>query len=247
MLMAGDTDMSEYHFEAEITGKLELNADALRERVYRGEGGVVGLRIDWPAATDAPSLRVGIDVVAEVPARDVPAFVELFFHDAFLMLNIAKPGSFGGIVATSGGAFRVNELSLSAHLFDAANARTTVPLAEVVAWYDSLAIGTRQIAESETEKVLFHLLHLARGAETEPLELVRLAQCGRAPAKLLRWRDALVSGDAPVVHPMQDDALDPRVEDRALDWTLVADEAANAIVSALQSEVRSFSRRSVKR
>ncbi|MDQ3283219.1 MAG: hypothetical protein M3Q69_17615 [Acidobacteriota bacterium] len=240
MLIAGDTEMSEYHFEAEITGKLELNADALRERVYRGEGGVVGLRVDWPMAQEAPSLRVAIDVVAEVAARDVPAFVELFFHDAFLMMNIAKPGSFGGVIATSGGEFRVNELTLSTHLFDAARTRATLPLQQVIAWYDSLQIGTRQIAESEVETVLFHLLHLARGAETEPLELVRLALCGNPSAELLRWRDALVRGEAAVVHPMQDDALDPRVEDPSLDWTIVADQAASSIISALQSSCARF-------
>ena len=32
-------------------------------------------------------------------ARDIPAFVELFFHDAFLVGNLARPGSFGGVIA----------------------------------------------------------------------------------------------------------------------------------------------------
>jgi hypothetical protein len=266
--------MTEQHFDAEITrtprlaGNLESVAAAadqvvwtdagsvLRERVYRTESGTVAVRADWAAVkSEEPSLRVPLVVIdrREQPEpRDLPAFVELFFHDAFLLFNLAVPGSFSGVIAPSGGELRINELALDAHLFELAWAEPArggdgekiepLPLAEVVAWYDTLGIGVGQIASNATTKVLFHLLHLARVPEGDPISVVRLAQClealGLASERLFALRDAICRGGAPVVHPMFDDALDVRLEDESFDWTEAADEAASLIVSALQKQVR---------
>jgi len=223
-------------------------ADVLRERVYRTEGGVVRVRAEWSAANhEEPSVRVPLEVIDERERRDerdLPAFVELFFHDVFLLMNIAAPGSFGGTVAPSGGRFRIRELTLDPRVFDyarAAGARATVPLANVVAWYDGLGIGTSQIAESSAAKVVFHLLHVARG-ESEAMTVVRLAECAEllnAPVPpIAALRDAIVSRSAPVVHPMHDDGLDARLDDETYEWSEAIDRAAVAIVTALQQRAQ---------
>jgi hypothetical protein len=265
--------MTEQYFDAEITrmprlaGNLESiaaaadrvvwanAADALGERVYRTESGEVGVRTDWTMVNgEEPSLRVPLAVIdeRETPdARDLPAFIELFFHEAFLLFNIAVPGSFSAVIAPSGGELRINELSFDARLFEqawAASARggkeriEPLPLADVVAWYDSLGIGTEQIASNATARVLFNLLHLARVPESDPMSIVRLAECleafGLSSATLFGLRDAICRGGAPVFHPMFDDALDARLEDESFDWTEIADDAARVIVSAIQLRVR---------
>ncbi|MEA2463692.1 MAG: hypothetical protein QOJ98_1439 [Acidobacteriota bacterium] len=265
--------MTEQHFDAEITrtprlaGNLESiaaaadqavwtsAANALHERVYRTESGTVGVRVDWKAVnSEEPSLRVPLVVIdqRERPeARDLPAFIELFFHEAFLLFNIAVPGSFSGVIAPSGGELRINELALDARVFEQAWAASLrgrtkriemLPLAEVVAWYDSLGIGIGQIAANPTTKVLFHLLHLARVPEGDPISIVRLAQSlealGLTSETLFALRDAICDGSAPVIHPMFDDALDGRLEDESFDWTEAADGAAALIISAIQQRVR---------
>jgi hypothetical protein len=236
------TTMSDYHFEAEISGSLTIDAKALRERAYRAAAGVVRVRAQWPRPSEEPSLRMPLQVIdesASLDARDVPAYVELFLHDAFLILNLAQPGSFSGVIATSGGEYRVRELTLDASIFTYAKARP-LPLDDVAAWFESLPLGTEQIATTDIAKALFHLLHIARGAEPElrltfALEALFDDAPARAP-RLFELRDSILRGDAPVVHPMEDDALDPRIED--VDWTEAIDEAAAAVIAELQSRVR---------
>lgn len=265
--------MTEQHYEAEITrtprlaGNLESiaaaadrvvwasAAEALAERVYQTESGEVGVQADWTMVNgEAPSVRVPVVVLDErerPDARDLPAFIELFFHEAFLLFNIAVPGSFSGVIAPSGGELRINELALDARMFEQAWAAAVrggrerielLPLADVVVWYDSLGIGTEQIASNATTRVLFNLLHLARVPEGDPMAIVRLAEClealGLPSETLFALRDAICRGGAPVFHPMFDDALDVRLEDESYDWTEIADDAARVIVSAIQQRVR---------
>ena len=233
--------MNEYHFDAEITlsGRAG-DGETLEERVYATDAGAVRVHAEWSAPNDVPVIRVPLQVIdarLDGDARDVPAFVELFFHDAFLLLNLGRPGSFGGVIAVSGGAYRVREIVLDARVF--ASSRSSLPLRDVVQWYDSLRIGTRQIAASGIEKVLFHLLHLARTSENDEASVMRLAQCMDALSisseALFALRDAIGRGEAPVIHPMYDDALDARVED--FDWTAVIDDAAAAVIRKLQELV----------
>lgn len=257
--------MKEYRFEVEISrdGRVaadfeKVTADADRavwkeavavlvERDYDD----VRVRVDWSAAGDGPSIHLPLLVIDEreklVP-RDIPPYIELFFHDAFLLFNLAAPGSFGGVIAPAGGNLRVSELMFDAFMFEMAwitgrPAVGALPLGDVVRWYESLGLGTSQIATTGTAKALFHLLHLGR----EPLSILRLAQAAEALfegqavprlPRLFELRDALVRGDAPVLHPMHDELLDPRLEDDSLDWTSTADEAAAAIVGELQARIR---------
>lgn len=243
--------MNEHHFDAEILlsdRALESTREALAGRAYATGAGTVRVQAEWSVPNGAPVIRVPVRVVDERPggdARDIPAFVELFFHDAFLLFNLAAPGSFGGVVSVSGGSYRVNELALHARLFEYASpALAELPLRDVTAWYDALQNGTRQLATSGVEKALFHLLHLSRAPESDDVTVLRLAHAAEAlemPAEafvpLFALRDAIARGTAPVLHPMVDDALDPTLADESLDWTNVIDDAAGRVIGELQSRV----------
>jgi hypothetical protein len=261
--------MNTYEFDVEITRSGRVSADleiaeqadrevwnsaavALRELVYDD----VRVRVEWSPWNEKPAVRLHAQVIgdgARLAAYEAPAFVELFFHDAFLLFNIAVPGSFGGVIAPSGGPSEAAEIVLASNIFElawiadakAASAIHPLPLAEVVEWYEGLRLGMRQIAADATAAVLLHLLHIARGPENEPMAVLRLAQClellepgKKAVPRLFEIRDALVSGEGPVTHPMHDDGLDPRLEDPAFDWTEAVDEAAARVVAALQGRVR---------
>jgi len=241
-------------------------AEVLRERTYATEGGVVRVRVDWDSlvmrdlSEERPvPFEVQVDDErAEADAGDAASFVSLFFFDAFLLLNLAVPGSFGGVLAIlSGGGNRSSEVMLSARLFEYAWATATrnggpviepLPLREVMAWYDSLQIGTQQVATTGVVKALFLLLHLARGEEDESLSILRLGQALEALApetsaslgSFFELRNAIAHGTAPVLHPLADDSLDPRVDDESLALVNASDFAASVIVSALQTRIRAL-------
>ncbi len=240
--------MSEHHFDAEImfSGRAaEADRETLGERVYATDAGTVRVRAEWSTPNGTPVIRVPLHVVDERPngdPRDVPAFVELFFHDAFLLFNLAAPGSFGGVVSVSGGAYRVNELTFDARLFEYTSASlAALPLHDVAAWYDSIQNSTRQLAATGVTKALFHLLHLARGAEDDDMTVIRLAGAAEAlqvPVEALAaLRETILRGTAAVLHPMADDALDATLDDPSLDWSAAIDDAARRVIGTLQSLV----------
>src|SRR4051812_6167906 len=107
------TTMNEYKFTAEIARQTRVatvtDFSAFRERTY----GSFCVQADWtPLASADDIVRIDLRVIDErgdVEPRDVPAFVELFFHDVFLLFNIAVAGSFGGVITVTGGEFRVND------------------------------------------------------------------------------------------------------------------------------------------
>lgn len=220
-------------------------SDVLRERVY----GAVRVQTDWDPLVmrdheDDGAVPFTVQVTG-AGDRDAASYAALFFHDAFLLLNLAVPGSFGGAIAIlPGGA----ELALSARMFEYAWAAVSssiepLPLADVVAWYDALALGTQQVATDGVAKALFLLLHLARREEDESTSVLRLAQALEAlsvplPPELRELRDGIVHGTAPVLHPLADDALDERVDDESLELVNASDFAASLVVSALQSKIR---------
>jgi hypothetical protein len=218
--------MNEYRFEA----MKPREGEVVRERAF----GEVLVRADWAAKTLAVS--------GDPQPADVPAYLELFFHDVFLLLNLATPGAFAGDVAITGGELRVRPLRFDARMFAGAG---RLPLADVIAWYDGLQLGTRQVATSAEGIALFELLYLARMDEDEEQSIVRLARAVEAllgrPASLQRLfelREDIAFGRVPVFHPMHDDALDPRVEAATREWIDVADAAAAAVVGALQERIR---------
>lgn len=287
--------MNQFDFNVRITGlgrtaanleAITITADralwqsavqVLSERQYPGEGEPVRVRIDWQPLTDvdddAATLTLQVmDGSGQLDVHRAVSYAELFVHDAFLLLNLAVPGSFGGVITIDDDE-HVHALTLEAYLFEFAWAMAAgnhwppiepLPLAEVVAWYDGLQLGTRQVADTNVAAALFHLLHLARRLDSEPMSILRLAQAVDAvfdkPSSFLRsrieallgvypelpdrleqlfaLRDTVANGTAPVTHPMNDDSLDPRADEDSSDWTAPADFAASILVGALQALAR---------
>lgn len=229
--------MNQMRFEAEILrDEAAVPRDVVRERVYGG----VRVVAEWPEDLATSEIRVGVEVGGDFDRRDAPAYVELFFHDVFLILNLSTPGSFAGIISMAGGELRVRDVTFSARIFEYASGLERVPVEQVIGWYDGLGIGTEQIATTGIAAALFQLLHLARGEEDEEQSVLRLAGAAEALGKrdeltrLFELRDEIARGRTPAIHPMHDDGLDPRVEDATAEWIDVVDRAAGVVISALQ-------------
>ncbi|HYI07500.1 MAG TPA: hypothetical protein VEK57_00390 [Thermoanaerobaculia bacterium] len=233
--------MNKFRFEAEISRVEDVPVNVVKERVY----GNVRVTAEWPAELAAPEIRVTLEVSGDADRIDAPAYVELFFHDTFLLLNLAAPGSFGGTISVTGGELRVRELAFSPQVFEHASGLQPLPLEKVAAWYDSLQLGTQQVASGGASTALFQLLHLARREADEAESILRLASAteallGRPESlkRLFELSDDIADRRVPVFHPMHDDALDSRVEDATREWIGVADAAASAVIGALQEEIR---------
>lgn len=221
--------MNEHRFSAEVARQTRLPnvvdffrgaAATLRDRAY----GNILVQADWmPLASDDDIVRIDLRVTGDCAASDFPAYVELFFHDAFLLFNIALPGSFGGAITVTGGEFRVNDLSFDAAPF--ACGASTVPLSGVVAWYPA---ETNQIASTPMQTALFHLLHLGRGGHDEWMQRARLNECLKALGI-----DASLAEIA-VIHPMHDESLDARLDDAA---TNILDQAMVHVLTSIQQSV----------
>lgn len=231
--------MSEYRFEASIVLGDAAPADVVRERVY----GRVRVAAEWAAELAAPEIFVTLVVHGDIERRDAPAYAELFFHDVFLLLNLAAPGSFGGTISIRGGALRASDLEFDPRVFVHRSPVTRLPLADVVRWYDDLNLGAQQLATTDVAAALVQLLHLGRGREREEESILRLAIAASrlgvdVPGRLFELRDDIARGRAAAIHPMHDDALDPRVEDATREWIEVADAAARVVIAALQDRIR---------
>jgi hypothetical protein len=231
--------MNEYGFTAEVARSIrDKNAELwrsglLRERAYTSREGIIRVGADWePLVSEEEIARIDVWVIDDdgrLAVRDVSSFVEIFFHDVFLLVNIADPGSFGGAVTVSGGEFRVNDMVFDASAFAYAASPPALPLSEVVAWYCG---GTEQVATTPMQRVFFHLLHIARGECDEWMLRARLADCLTA----LGISD-LVVAEVPLLHPMHDETLDERVDDSA---TEEIDRAMARVVVAIQDAVRGY-------
>jgi len=222
--------MNKHNFSAEVARQTRVQnavdffheaAPALRDRAY----GDILVQADWaPLASEEDVVRIDVAVIGDVAESDAPAYVELYFHDAFLLFNIALPGSFGGAITVTGGEFRVNDLSFDAAPF--ACGAPSMPIAEVVAWRRA---ETNQIASTPMQTVLFHLLHIGRGDHDEWMQRARLNEC----LKALGIDEPL--DRLPVIHPMHDETLDERVDDSATD---VVDRAMLRVLTAVQDAAR---------
>jgi hypothetical protein len=224
-------------FEAEVLrDEAAVPRDVVRERMYGG----VRVVAEWPADLATPEIRVGVGVSGDFEEADAPAYVELFFHDVFLILNLSTPCSFAGIISMAGAERRVRDVTFSARLFEYAKGLGRVGVEQVLDWYEGLAIGAEQIAAGGMAAALFQLLHLARGEEDEEQSILRLARAAEAIGKraelrrLFELRDEIGGGRTAALHPMHDDGLDPRVEDINAEWIDVVDQAAAVVIGALQ-------------
>jgi hypothetical protein len=221
--------MNQHKFSAEVARQgrvpnaVEFFRDAavaFRERAY----GNILVQTDWtPLASDEDIVRINLTVTGDIDPRDIPAYVELFFHDAFLLFNIALPGSFGGAITITGD-MRVNDLSFDAAPF--ACGAPSMPLAEVVAWHRP---ETNQIASTPMQTALFHLLHLGRGGHDEWMQRARLNEC----LKALGMGETIE--EIPVMHPMHDETLDRRLDDGRAE---LIDRPMARVLTAMQDAAR---------
>ncbi|MEA2342177.1 MAG: hypothetical protein QOF63_346 [Thermoanaerobaculia bacterium] len=222
--------MNEHKFTAEVARQSRVPnageffrgaAATLRDRAY----GNILVQTDWtPLASDEDIVRIDVTVIGDIDPRDVAAYVELSFHDAFLLFNIALPGSFGGAITMTGGEFRVNDLSFDAAPF--ACGASSMPLSEVAAWYPA---GTNQIASTPMQTVLFHLLHIGRGGHDEWMLRARLNEC----LKALGIGEPLE--EIPIIHPMHDESIDANLDDSVTD---TVDRGMVRVLTAIQDSAR---------
>lgn len=96
--------------------------------------------------------------------------VQSYLHDCFLILNICSPSCCEFHRAALVKSESRTDISLSNVHFDIGllsslnegwPAARTLPLNQVVEWFDSVRVGATQIPQNPMEKVLFALLHIA--------------------------------------------------------------------------------------
>lgn len=212
-------------------------ADLFRERAY----GDVRVAAEW---VDETAIRLRVDGADR--ESDARSFVDFYAHELFLLLNLAVPGSLG-VVAPQLDAYAF-EVAWVAARRAGWPAIEPLPFDRVVAWYDSLALGTTQRATTPIARALFALLHLARLDPSEPSALLHLGHALAALdlldeprlAPFVALRDAVVSGGAFVIHPMHDESLDATLGDVDSDAIATADLAVSAVVAEMQSRIREF-------
>jgi len=214
--------MTMHRFAVQNTGDARATAHVMDERTYAD----VSVRAFW-----RNGFLVTLDVIGASTAPDALSHAALFIHDVYLILNLATPGSFGGTFMLTGCEVHFDPITFDPVLFETA-AVAPMPLAKVIAWYDAQQIGTTQVADTPVETVLFHLLHVARGTDSEPMALLRLVNA----AETLGMTRIDIRA-TPVVHPLHDDSLDPRADDPAFDLTVPADHAARFVISALRARI----------
>jgi hypothetical protein len=211
-------------------------ATLLRERTY----GAVRVVAEW---RDESAVRLRVhDSQRESHARGIADF---YAHELFLLLNLAVPGSIG-----------IASPQLDAYAFEVAwvaarrngwPAIEPLPLERVLAWYDSLRLGTTQRAISAIARALFALLHLAKLDPSEPAALLHLGHALAALevdeprlAPFFAVREAAIVGAAPAIHPMHDESLDPTLDDGDDGLIAAADLAASVVVAAVQARIKAF-------
>jgi len=242
--------MSDYTFELQTrTGRLAADlasianaadlavrasaAELLPERRYDG----ARVTADWIGET---AIRLRIDgAELESHARSV---ADYYAHEAFLLLNLAVPGSIG-VVAPQLDAYAF-EVAWVAAKRNGWPSIEPLPLERVIAWYDALALGTSQRATTPDARALFALLHLAKLDPSEPAALLHLGHALAALevdeprlAPFVAAREAAIAGGASIIHPMHDESLDPGLEDGGADAIAAADLAAGVVVAAIQARI----------
>lgn len=211
-------------------------AELLKERMY----GALRVTAEW---REDAAIRLRVEgAERESHARSLADF---YAHELFLLLNLAVPGSIG-VVSPQLDAYAF-EVAWVAAMRNGWPAIEPLPLDRVVAWYDSMQLGTAQRATTPIARALFALLHLAKLDPSEPAALLHLGQALAAlevdEPRLGRFaalREAVIDGTAPSIHPMHDESLDATLEDGDADAIAAADLAASAVVAAVQARIKAF-------
>jgi hypothetical protein len=118
--------------------------------------------------------------VATTDDRCAGSLVENLVYDAFLILNLAGPGSCDFYTARLLGAKFENEIGLSNFNFEVAlethfsqgwPAVSVLDLGTVISWYRSVRPYPTQVPGNPMERVLFALLHMAK-IELSPVTVI---------------------------------------------------------------------------
>lgn len=212
-------------------------AELLRERQY----GDVTVVAEW---VGEEAIRLRIDGADR--ESDARSFCDFYAHELFLLLNLAVPGSLGVVTPQLDAyAFEVAWVSARRNGWPAIE---PLPFDRVLAWYDSLSLGTTQRATTPIARALFALLHLAKLDPSEPAALLHLGHALAALdvlddprlAPFHALREAAIGGTAPALHPMHDELLDPSVGDIDADAIAAADLAMSVAVAAVQARIKAF-------
>lgn len=117
------------------------------------------------------------------PALDL---LRLAVHEAFLILNIAVPGSFSAAQMRIETERYPYPVSMRAELFEDAwisaihqkwPSITPLPVSDVISWHRGLGLGTTQVATSRIAKALFSIQHASQIVREDPTVVIWLAQC----------------------------------------------------------------------
>jgi hypothetical protein len=136
----------------------------------------------------------------EIKCRIVQDYIEKFFYDIFVVANISAPGccnlyKMNYIVDDS----IERQIDLYSGQFESAWKWSIdnkwpdiqyIPLMKVWDWYNNLGIGTRQIARTKLERVLFALLHFSTSGDISAINMIWLAH---ALESLFDTPEALIS------------------------------------------------------
>lgn len=136
---------------------------------------------------------VKINITAIIPTtlkdcsqNEISYCIIHFIHEIFLIINLASPGccNFGYSTISASDETWSETFDLSPYTFESAwhdslkikwPKITSFSLKLVFEWFNSLNIGTCEIATTPISKALFALLHIAHALDFEPGSLVWLA------------------------------------------------------------------------
>lgn len=160
------------------------------------------VKANWRKYARRPERPKDISIrldVAHVPRRSGAEFAadlaEVYLSELFLVANVASPGvisNFDAVLETLDPQLTVRRrlAQMDGYVFDRAwwdSIVGTPPpvgslaVGDVLAWFDRLQIGSRQIAVAPIEKALFNTLHACRlAALMEPSAILSLAQAMEA-------------------------------------------------------------------
>lgn len=123
----------------------------------------------------------------ELVTKMVSYYLELFFYELFLVMNLSGPGCCNfartNICDPDGNSFTHN-LDLSSHFFTRSwdiyleekwPIIQYIPLISTWNWYQNLNIGTKQLAETRTERVLFALMSISKNSSFDATNIIWLA------------------------------------------------------------------------
>lgn len=223
----------------------------------------------------------GVEGSEEARVHMASHVIELFLYDVFLLMNLASPGSceLMGTLKSNHEPFE-RQIHLDSYLLEHAwvtaldnswPSMQVIPLSEVLAWKNSLAMNTRQIAITRTERATFGLLQVCKGGSYNPATLLWLSHSLEALfdtpvtligkflqqrvvsslsvpqdkrkdvrkqcSKFYETRSAFVHGTLDIAHPLENEVLDPQVNNLRRRLADAIDFGVSVCLATLQMQI----------